>query len=110
MSLFDLIRHPISDIYSQRQLDHVPQFILQSWVDLCAADAHVNLNEYLTSFSAFAGLFTTAQIIKICVKQRVLHQNLIAMHTSDILTGLEVKEQYTKMLRELIYENEYYED
>jgi hypothetical protein len=110
MSLFDLIRHPINDIYNNRQLSHVPPFILRAWVELCAADAHVDLNEHLTSLSAFAGLFTTAQIIKICVKQRVLHQNLRAMHTSDILTGFEVKEQYTKMLRELVYENEYYGD
>lgn len=112
MSLFDLIKYPISDIYDQRQLDHVPQFIINTWIELCAADARVDIKELLSynSLMAIAGLDTTPNIIKMCVGQRVLAHNLRSMQTSDMLTGFEVKDQYTRMLRELIYENEYYGD
>lgn len=110
MSLFDLIRYPINDIYNQRQLDHVPQFIMDTWVELCAADAHINIKELVSFGPVLSGSFTTIVIIKLCVKQRILDHNLRTMHTSDMLTGFEVKEQYTRMLRELVYENEYYGD
>jgi len=110
MSLFDLIRYPITDIYDQRQLDHVPQFIIDTWVELCAVDARLDLKEFLSfnAITSLTGLNTTVNIIKVCVKQKILAHNLRSMQTSDMLTGFEIKAQYTRMLRELVYENEYY--
>ena len=112
MSLFDLIRHPIHDIYDHDQLTHIQPFILDTWVSLCATDAGIDLRGYVDSLSRFAvtGTKATVLTIKWCVNRRVLNHNLRTMSTSDILTGFEVKMQYTKILRDLIYENEYYED
>jgi len=109
MSLFDVIRWPVTDIFNQEELSKLPSGIYDPWLELCIKDAdyperYINPSPGYTAMGIVQRVASFKSYMSALISHTKHFDNPTAATKEEILILEDVKAEYTALLRKMIKE------